>query len=190
MTSELDLLGGYMNTAKQPTPADLERSRQRLEAVIDRENEEAVTAGDHPELIGVAHLVLRVSNWRRSARWYQDILGFERRQGDRFAGFSHPGAGFVLLFRPTDEAQVASAAPTQRLEHIALHVPSITALEGWQEELSRKGVEVAIDHMSIGSSITLHDPDGLEIELFAPSAGGVLDPWTSASALSASAAEG
>jgi catechol 2,3-dioxygenase-like lactoylglutathione lyase family enzyme len=129
-----------------------------------------------PELVGVAHLVLRVGDWRRSADWYQGVLGFERRQGKGFSGFSHPGADFVLLFRPTEEEQVPSSVPTQRLEHIALHVPSIAALEKWKEELALKGVPAEIDHGQVGSSITLFDPDGLEVELFTPTTGGVLDP--------------
>jgi catechol-2,3-dioxygenase len=129
--------------------------------------------------MGVAHLVLRVSDWRTSAHWYQEVLGFERRRVQAgVIGFSHPGAPFILLFRPSDEAQVSSALPTQRLEHIALHVPSSQALEAWHQELAVKGVVADIDHAPLGSSITLHDPDGLEVELFAPRRGGGLDPLT------------
>jgi catechol-2,3-dioxygenase len=135
------------------------------------------------ELVGVAHFVLRVSDWRRSAQWYQDVLGFERRKGEGFSGFSHPGADFVLLFRPTEEPQSASSMPSQRLEHIALHVPSEAALERWRQDLAHKDIDVEIEHAGVGSSITLHDPDGLEIELFSPAAGGVLDATVPASDL-------
>ena len=128
-----------------------------------------------PELMGVAHMVLRVSDWRRSAHWYQETLGFERRKGEGFTGFSHPGANFVLLFRPAEEEQSPSSAPTQRLEHIALHVPSEAALVAWRDELAGKGIDTEIDDSSVGSSITLYDPDGLEVELFCPAPGGALD---------------
>ncbi|HEY3942161.1 MAG TPA: VOC family protein [Acidimicrobiales bacterium] len=138
------------------------------------------------ELVGVAHLVLRVTDWRRSATWYQETLGFERRQGKGFSGFSHPGSNFVLLFRPADEAGVSSGEPTQRLEHIALHVPSVEALEQWGEDLRGKGIDTEIEHGGVGSSITLHDPDGLEVELFAPRLGGVLDPGVPAAEVAAS----
>jgi catechol 2,3-dioxygenase len=135
------------------------------------------------ELVGIAHMVLRVSDWKRSARWYQDVLGFERRKGDGFTGFSHPGAEFVLLLRPTDDPQVPSEAPTQRLDHIALQVPSEAALAEWREELAAKGIDVGIDRVGVGASITLHDPDGLEVELFTPAPGGVLDVSVPASEL-------
>jgi catechol-2,3-dioxygenase len=127
------------------------------------------------DLVGVAHIVLRVSDWRRSASWYQKVLGFERRKGDGFSGFSHPGAGFILLFRPTDDEQVPSSVPTQRLEHIALQVPSEETLSAWKQALALQGIDTEIERSAVGSSITLFDPDGLEVELFAPAAGGVLD---------------
>jgi catechol 2,3-dioxygenase-like lactoylglutathione lyase family enzyme len=137
-----------------------------------------------PALVGVAHMVLRVSDWRRSADWYQDVLGFERRKGDGFSGFSHPGANFILLFRPIGEPVDASSDESQRLEHIALHVPTEEDLEAWRDELAAKGIVAGIDRVGVGASITLHDPDGLEVELFTPAAGGVLDVTLPAGAFS------
>lgn len=126
------------------------------------------------QLVGIAHLVLRVADWRTSARWYQDVLGFERRQGEGFVGLAHPEGTFVLLFRPTTEALAPSSAPGQHLDHVALHVPSLEALETWRSDLAAKGIETEIEHASVGSSITLHDPDGREVELFTPAEGSAL----------------
>ena len=128
------------------------------------------------ELVGIAHVVLRVQDWKRSARWYQDVLGFERRVGPGFSCFVHESASFAILLRPSDEATEPSSAPAQRLDHLALHVPSVAALENWQGALAAQGIEAAIEHQpTIGSSITLIDPDGIEIELFTPDAGSVLE---------------
>ncbi|HEX5585751.1 MAG TPA: VOC family protein [Acidimicrobiia bacterium] len=128
------------------------------------------------EIAGIAHVVLRVEDWKRASRWYQDVLGFERRRGDGFSCFVHPESGFALLLRPCDEATEPSSSPRQRLDHIAMHVPSVAELEVWQRTLASKGIDVTIDHQpSIGASITLHDPDGVEIELFTPSEGSVLE---------------
>jgi glyoxylase I family protein len=128
------------------------------------------------ELLGIAHVVLRVQDWKRSARWYQDVLGFERRSGPGFSCFVHGSANFALLLRPSDAATEPSSAPDQRLDHLALHVPSIAALEEWQRALAARSIEAVIEHQpTIGSSITLLDPDGIEIELFTPDPGSVLE---------------
>ena len=127
------------------------------------------------EIVGVAHLVVRVRDWGRSARWYQDVLGFERRRAEGFSSFVHPGAPFALLFRPTDDDLAPSSSPAQRLDHIALNVGSVETLQAWRIDLATKGIDVEIETQDVGSSITLHDPDGLEVELFAPAAGSVLE---------------
>jgi catechol-2,3-dioxygenase len=128
------------------------------------------------EIAGIAHVVLRVEDWKRAASWYQDVLGFERRRGDGFSCFVHPSSGFALLLRPCDEATEPSSSPRQRLDHIAMLVPSVAELEEWQRTLASKGIDAAIDHQpTIGASITLHDPDGVEIELFTPSEGSILE---------------
>lgn len=128
------------------------------------------------EMVGIAHVVLRVSDWRRSAHWYEDVLGFERLRGNGFTVFRHSGAPFALLFRPTDDDLPPSSSPEQHIDHIALHVASVDVLERWRDKLTEGGVPVEIDHQpGLGSSITLHDPDGLEIELFAPASGSLLE---------------
>ena len=128
-------------------------------------------------------MVVRVKDWRKSAQWYQETLGFERRKGDGVTGFSHPDAGFVLLLKATEEELSPSSAPAQRLEHLALLVSSELALESSRDELALKGIETEIERTGFGSSITLYDPDGLEVELFVPQSGGVLDASVPASEL-------
>jgi catechol 2,3-dioxygenase-like lactoylglutathione lyase family enzyme len=126
------------------------------------------------ELAGVAHLVLRVEDWKRAARWYQDVLGFERRQGEGFVCFSHPNADFLLLFRPTGSPLEPTSTPTQRIDHLALLVPSPASLEAWRSRLAGAGIDVEIEEQAVGASITLFDPDGLEVELFCPASGSPL----------------
>jgi catechol-2,3-dioxygenase len=126
------------------------------------------------DMVGIAHMVLRVRDWGDSARWYQGVLGFERRKGDGFIGLIHPQGNFMLLFRPTESELSPSSSPAQHLDHIAMHVPSLEALESWRVDLAAKGIDTEIEHAAFGSSITLHDPDGREIELFTPAEGSVL----------------
>ncbi|HEY2332505.1 MAG TPA: VOC family protein [Acidimicrobiales bacterium] len=126
------------------------------------------------EVVGIAHLVLRVNDWGTSARWYQDVLGFQKRKGEGYAAFANPDGTFLLLFRPTDQELGPSSSPAQHLDHIAMHVASLDDLEAWRVQLAEKGIETEIEHASVGSSITLHDPDGREIELFTPADGSTL----------------
>jgi catechol 2,3-dioxygenase-like lactoylglutathione lyase family enzyme len=137
------------------------------------------------KLTGIAHMVLRVTDWRRSATWYEEVLGFERRRGEGFSGYSHPDGNFVLLFKQVGEPVEASSAERQRLEHVALMVPREEDLLEWQQALEAKGLSAHIDRVGVGASITIYDPDGLEVELFTPTPGGVLDVSVPASALSA-----
>jgi glyoxylase I family protein len=128
------------------------------------------------EVVGIAHLVVRVTDWKRSAEWYQRVLGFERRKSTGFSVFKHPAADFGILLLPTDEALPASSTPTQRLDHLALHVGSMQSLEAWEGRLLREGHPTAIEQQpGIGASLTLHDPDGLEVELFVPAPSSVMD---------------
>jgi len=126
------------------------------------------------ELAGAAHLVLRVEDWKRSARWYEDVLGFERRKGNGFTCFAHRNADFLLLFLPTGSPMEPTSSAAQRIDHLALLVPSMDSLEAWRTQLNEAGIDAKIDEASVGSSITLHDPDGLEVELFCPSDGSPL----------------
>ena len=123
---------------------------------------------------GVAHIVLRVEDWRRAAHWYEEVLGFERRQADGFVCLTHPGAGFILLLRPTGMPMDPTSTPAQRIDHLALLVPTVAALGGWRDRLGGIGIEVDIEEQPVGASITLHDPDGLEVELFCPCEGSPL----------------
>jgi catechol-2,3-dioxygenase len=79
-----------------------------------------------------------------------------------------------LLFMPTGSSLDATSEPTQRIDHLALLVPSITSLEAWRNQLNAAGIEVEIEEQPVGASITLHDPDGLEVELFCPAEGSPL----------------
>lgn len=89
--------------------------------------------------------------------------------------FTHPSAGFALILKPTSSPMEPTSAPTQRIDHLALLLPAMSSLDAWRDRLSDNGIEVEIEHQAVGASITLHDPDGLEVELFCPSEGSPLN---------------
>ena len=131
------------------------------------------------EIVGIHHLGLTVSDAERSARWYEDVLGFERvgQLGD-------PGAERQKIFlrhtglearlglvehrssskRPFDETESG-------LDHLAFAVPSYEELEGWARRLEELGVRFSPIAASLsipGSAvIVFRDPDNVQLELFA-----------------------
>ena len=116
------------------------------------------------DVAGIDHIVIRVSDMERSAAWYTEVLGLEPTPGVVYPRYRHPGTSFALILVPATEEP--SASRSTGVDHSAIGVPSLAALDGWRDTLATRGVDVVVDHKPFGSSINLFDPDGLEIELF------------------------
>src|SRR5947208_34557 len=103
------------------------------------------------ELEGIDHVAMSVRDVERSAQWYIDVLGFERRHEGMWDGipvFIGKGATSLALFpvrpRSTSLAAVASAkaasAPAEiRMLHLALRANRKNFLAA-QEELKRREI--------------------------------------------------
>jgi catechol 2,3-dioxygenase-like lactoylglutathione lyase family enzyme len=131
------------------------------------------------EIVGIHHLGLTVSNVERSARWYEDVLGFERvgRLGDAGAErqkifLRHVGLDARLGLvehrtssrRPFDETESG-------LDHLAFAVSSREELESWARRLDELGVRFSPIAASLSipgaAVIVFRDPDNVQLELFA-----------------------
>jgi catechol 2,3-dioxygenase-like lactoylglutathione lyase family enzyme len=110
-----------------------------------------------------------VSDLRRSARWYADALGLIRIDGE----VADDGTGHVTLMHPDGGWAIAlssDAAPS--IQHVAFACTDRGALLQWHEALRRRGIVPGfITDAPYGSGFVLRDPDGLEVELFAPASG-------------------
>lgn len=119
---------------------------------------------------------LSVSDLRRSAAWYQRVLGLVvERENVGGAGWAspwdevllrHPGSGLLigLLHHPANEGEPFSEFRTG-LDHVEFHVGTMPELDDWRRHLDRAGVRYSGARPHI---ITFRDPDNIQLELFCP----------------------
>lgn len=123
-----------------------------------------------PELAGVHHVKLPVSDLGRSIEWYATRFGYrvviEFREGERLAGVSmvHPrgGPGLGLVEAP-DLAKAAAG-----FDYFAIGVPDRAAMLALAEHLTALGdAHAGVHFATLGWILPLlHDPDGHEVRLY------------------------
>jgi glyoxylase I family protein len=127
-----------------------------------------------PELAGISHIDLTVTDRDRSARFYTEVLGFEveKRVDEadfRLADMRHPGLGIQMCVR--EPAQV-DGSPFDEfhagLDHLSFRVASRAELERWQQQLATHGVTYTpIVDAPYGAVLVFRDPDNIQLELMA-----------------------
>jgi glyoxylase I family protein len=130
-----------------------------------------------PSIKGICYIGLSVTNARRSAAWYTDLLGMERVH-ENFDNanwkadwnevlLKEPESGLLigLLEHRTNPGGAFSEFRTG-LDHFELEVSSIQELDSWREKLDSLG----ITHSGVkkGRIITVRDPDNIQFEFFLP----------------------
>jgi catechol 2,3-dioxygenase-like lactoylglutathione lyase family enzyme len=120
------------------------------------------------QLEGIDHVALAVRDVKRSAKWYIDVLGFERRYEEMWDGvptFIAKGNTAVALF-PLRNNDSKSAARTCRIGmlHLAFRANRENFVSA-QEELKRRGIKFEFQDHEISHSIYFRDPDGHELEI-------------------------
>jgi mannose-6-phosphate isomerase-like protein (cupin superfamily)/catechol 2,3-dioxygenase-like lactoylglutathione lyase family enzyme len=133
---------------------------------LEEDDARAALGPVQPALGPVNHLELSVTDLRRSERWYTDAFELVRIQDE----IADDGSGHVALASPTGGWAIALLRePAAAVRHIAFSCPDRPALVAWQETLTAKGiVPGTITDAPYGSGFVVRDPDGLELELFAP----------------------
>ncbi len=108
----------------------------------------------------LAHMLLKVSDIKRSEHFYVDLLGFEVRQAKPLAD----GRPF-LPFTQGIALTVGGPETSPQIDHIAFKAKNVAALS---EKLKAADVKFDRDlHDGIyGLTIYVFDPDGTMIELF------------------------
>ena len=114
----------------------------------------------------VNHLAVNATDLARSERWYTEALGLIRVDGEIAAD----GTGHVVLLSPAG-GWIITLANSERpgIEHAALSCPNRDTLLRWHDTLSGRDLDPgSITDAPYGSGFVLRDPDGIQVELFAP----------------------
>jgi catechol 2,3-dioxygenase-like lactoylglutathione lyase family enzyme len=120
------------------------------------------------QLEGIDHVALAVRDVQRSANWYVEVLGFERRYQEMWDGiptFIGKGNTAIALF-PADPN--ASSTPLYRKDIRMLHLAFRANREnflGAQHELKKRGIKFEFQDHEISHSIYFRDPDGHHLEI-------------------------
>ena len=120
------------------------------------------------QLEGIDHVALAVRDVEEAAKWYVDVLGFERRYEGMWNGvpaFIGKGNTAIALF-PLLSNDSKSATRTGRIGmlHLAFRADRKNFLSA-QEELKRRGIKFEFQDHEISHSIYFRDPDGHELEI-------------------------
>jgi catechol 2,3-dioxygenase-like lactoylglutathione lyase family enzyme len=128
--------------------------------------------GEVPELSGVHHVKVPVADLDRSRSWYESVLGLhveiEFAEDGVVRGLAlADSAGSISLALRHDPARAGALAG---FDLIAIAVPTRDAVQAWRRHLDELGQPhggVVTGHQGGSVLIGLHDPDGIEIRLYA-----------------------
>jgi mannose-6-phosphate isomerase-like protein (cupin superfamily)/catechol 2,3-dioxygenase-like lactoylglutathione lyase family enzyme len=114
----------------------------------------------------INHIALNVTDLRRSEPWYVQAFGLVRVDGQ----VADDGSGHVVLLSPTTGWMLSlTGATPPGVEHVAIACRDRDELVDWRELLAQHAVAPgSITDAPYGSGFVVRDPDGLELELFAP----------------------
>jgi catechol 2,3-dioxygenase-like lactoylglutathione lyase family enzyme len=120
------------------------------------------------QLEGIDHVALGVRDVERSAKWYTDVLGFERLYEGMWNGvptFIGKGSTGIALFPESPDAQsIPSTRRDVRMLHLAFRSNRENFLAA-QHELKKRGIKFEFQDHEISHSIYFRDPDGHQLEI-------------------------
>ena len=120
------------------------------------------------QLQGIDHIALAVRDIEHSAKWYIDVLGFERRYEGMWNGipvFIGKGDTALALFPVRErESQTAMRSDNSGMLHLAFRADAGNFVAA-QTELNRRGIKFEFEDHEISHSIYFRDPDGNRLEI-------------------------
>jgi catechol 2,3-dioxygenase-like lactoylglutathione lyase family enzyme len=126
-----------------------------------------------PQLTGIGHIDLTVTDGERSVRWWQDVMGFTQvatRERPDFKLWTMMDSSGLVVSIMTHVA--CDGAPFNKtrvgLDHLAFRVAGRKELEEWVRHLDACGVaHSGIQDELGGPLVGFRDPDNIQLELHA-----------------------
>jgi catechol 2,3-dioxygenase-like lactoylglutathione lyase family enzyme len=129
-----------------------------------------------PDLGGVNHVALTVTDLAHSAEWYERVLGLTKvMETDLFEGhpvtlFMAPSGLFIGLHQDR-RVQADDRFDEFRagLDHVGFNCGGRAELEEWIARFDGMGVaHSGVVEAEYGQVVVFRDPDNIQLELFAP----------------------
>ena len=120
------------------------------------------------ELEGLDHVALGVRDVERSADWYVEVLGFERRYQGMWNGVpvfvARDKTAIALFPAETDQASRSPSRRPNGMLHLAMRANRKNFVAA-QAALTSRGISFHFTDHEISHSIYFRDPDGIELEI-------------------------
>jgi glyoxylase I family protein len=124
-----------------------------------------------PELSGIHHIALTVSDAEASAAFYGRLLGLDeafRIDDDTLCARVFAGDGFlfgVRHYKGYDKDRFSEFRTG--MDHLAFAVPDRAALAAFEERLDELGATYTpTAETPFGAVVVFRDPDGIQVEFF------------------------
>jgi catechol 2,3-dioxygenase-like lactoylglutathione lyase family enzyme len=120
------------------------------------------------ELQGLDHVALAVRDVERSADWYVNVLGFERRYPGMWEGVpvfvARDKTAIALFPAGRDQTNPSLSRRPDGMLHLALRAnrENFVAV---QHDLTSRGIPFHFQDHEISHSIYFRDPNGIELEI-------------------------
>jgi catechol 2,3-dioxygenase-like lactoylglutathione lyase family enzyme len=118
------------------------------------------------QLEGIDHIAMGVRDVERSAKWYIDVLGFERLHEGTWGGvptFIGKGNTGIALFPASQEPKLSTGREIRML-HLAFRADRENFIAA-QRELEQHGIKFEFQNHEIAHSIYFRDPDSHQLEI-------------------------
>jgi glyoxylase I family protein len=120
---------------------------------------------------GLSHLAIRVTDLSRAKKFYVETLGFQQLLETDEVVIVNAGGAMLGIRGSADQTRAGDRFDPYRvgLDHLALAVPDVAALDESLQHLNAAGIPnngIESDALTGANSISFYDPDGIASELY------------------------